>query len=311
MALFEQLSVKYIADLVRDYKLRAFQAAAFPGNAGVESGGFTQTQEVNPTSGRGGLGHFQDTGARRLAFEAWMARPENAGKNYSAGDYAANYSFLVRELDGEESRVLAPLRASTTPEEATEIVMRVFERPALATANLPKRQDFARRALAAFQASGLDEDELRAQPRPGAEPIAPTSLPPTKTTTAAHGLDEQRLQAIIMQVVHSMLTAILPLLTGRAAPAPVAQPPAPPPTDPATKSTATTVAQNVSGAVLGVVASLAASRVGLQGDPVGVASTITGSIMPLLAIGAGALGIPAPLVTLAGGLFSKLFGRSK
>lgn len=175
MAIFEQLSAKMVADLVRDYKLQAFQAAAFPGNAGEESGGFTKLQEVNPTSGRGGLGFFQDTGPRRVAFEAWLAR--NADKNWSAGDYAANYSFLVRELDGEERQVLAPLRSASTVEEATEIVMRVFERPAAATARLDVRTDYARKALAAFQATGQDEAELRAQGRPGAAQ-GPIQLPP-------------------------------------------------------------------------------------------------------------------------------------
>lgn len=204
-ALFEQLAGRMVADLVRDYKLQAFQAAAFPGNAGEESGGFTKLQEQNPKSGRGGLGFFQDTGPRRVAFEAWLAR--NADKHYSASDYAANYSFLVRELDGPEAHVLTPLRATRTIEEATEVVMRVFERPYAPTAHLEVRIDYARKALAVFMATGVDENMLRAQGRPGAdvaEVMSPQlhTLPSvTQLAPLKHDIDLQQLWPMVMAVL--------------------------------------------------------------------------------------------------------------
>lgn len=208
--LFNQLAARMVADLVRDYKLLAFQAAAFPGNAGEESGGFTKLQEQNPRAGRGGLGFFQDTGSRRVAFELWLA--QNADKHYSAGDYAANYSFLVRELDGPEAHVLAPLRATRTIEEATEVVMRIFERPDLKTAHLEVRIDYARKALVAFVATGLNENELRAQGRPGAavhSEIAermdpqPQSLPGVvvRSTPGHPDFDFQQLWPMFMMVM--------------------------------------------------------------------------------------------------------------
>lgn len=305
MALFEQLAVKYITDLVRDFDLRAFQAAGFPGNAGVESGGFTQLQEINPTSGRGGLGHFQDTGARRIAFEAWLAK--NADKNWSAGDYAANYSFLFRELEGEERRVLAPLRASTTVEEATEIVMRVFERPALATAHLEKRQDYARRALAAFHAAGIDEEALRAQPRPGSDMLPPAPqigqiLPPLAK------LDPNTLAPLInaalpvlLQLLNSRATAaqpgqgidlagILAQALGGLAPQPVTPPPPPP----APVVVATPVAPPKTGLALslaGLFTSFGAMATGHLGTPLGMGAdpTTAGNLVPLVFTAAAAI----------------------
>lgn len=208
---FDQLAAKMVADLIRDYKLKAFQAAAFPGNAGEESGGFTKLQEQNPRSGQGGLGFFQDTGPRRVAFEQWITDPRNAGKNYAAGDYAANYSFLVRELDGPENHVLTPLRAATTIEEATETVMKVFERPYLPTAHLEVRIDYARKALAAFQATGQNEDELRAQGRPGSaaqEVLSPLHAPGTTEiipSAPKPQVDFNQIMAVIHRIVNDPL----------------------------------------------------------------------------------------------------------
>src|SRR5437868_1683750 len=83
------LAARYMADLIRDFELEDFQAAGIVGNGGTESGGFEKLQEISPTAGRGGLGHFQWTGPRRVAFEQWIAR--NASKGYGPGVYEANY----------------------------------------------------------------------------------------------------------------------------------------------------------------------------------------------------------------------------
>src|SRR5688572_19531816 len=107
MAKFDDLAVRYMTDLMRDFGLPDFQAAGIVGNGGAESGGFTEIQEKNPTKkgSAGGYGHFQWTGRtkgnnRRLVFEQWLAR--NAAKGWTVHTYEANYSMLYRELKGTE-----------------------------------------------------------------------------------------------------------------------------------------------------------------------------------------------------------------
>src|SRR5438552_5280196 len=111
-ALFDQISARYVTKLVQDFKLRPHQAAAFPGNFGVESGGFTQIQEINPLGGgQGGLGHGQWTGPRRREFEAYLAKRAQMGMSSAPDDFDSNYGMLFRELDGGEGhRVLPKLR---------------------------------------------------------------------------------------------------------------------------------------------------------------------------------------------------------
>jgi hypothetical protein len=195
--IFERLSVRYIADLIRDFpRLEDYQAAAFPGNFGVESTGFTDVTENNPRSGRGGLGHGQWTGPRRLEFEAYLAKRQAAGMSAEPDDYQANYGMLFRELEGGEGRrVLPRLYLARDADDATEVVMVEFERPAgthgvPGNPHLDKRRGFARRALAAFRASGIDAAELRAQGRPGGT-VAPGNtgivLPPGTGTQPAAG----------------------------------------------------------------------------------------------------------------------------
>src|SRR6185503_10553001 len=129
MAKFDDLAVRYMTDLMRDFNLTDFQAAGIVGNGGAESTGFTQVQELNPAvkGAAGGLGHFQWTGRtktnnRRLKFEQWLER--NAAKGWTAHTYEANYSMLFRELRGTEKAALAALKKTTTLEDATEVFMR-------------------------------------------------------------------------------------------------------------------------------------------------------------------------------------------
>lgn len=165
MALFEQLAVRYMADLQRDFGLLDFQAAGIVGNGGAESGGFEKVQEINPTvkGSAGGLGHFQWTGrtaknGRRLAFEKLLSA--NASKGWTARTYEANYAMLFRELKGPESAALAALRHTRTIEEATTVFCQRFERPGIL--HMDSRIRWAKRALAAY----------RAKPVPASKPAA-------------------------------------------------------------------------------------------------------------------------------------------
>ena len=180
---FETNSVKYMTDLIRDFKLLETQAAGIVGNAGHESGGFELQQELNPIGGgRGGLGDFQWTGPRRVAFENWLAR--NSAKGWTAATYEANYSMLFRELVGPESKALDAVRKTETVEDATKVFMETFERPGVP--HLDSRVTWAKKALTIWRESGIDPSIIRAEPLPGAVADGPSALEPLIDFVKAH-----------------------------------------------------------------------------------------------------------------------------
>lgn len=314
MGLFEERAVRYMTDLIRDFDLYSFQAAAAPGNFGVETSGFTDITENNPTSGRGGLGDAQWTGPRRVAFEAWVAR--NADKNWAYDTYEANYSMLFRELNGPESRALEALRKTTTLEQATEVFMDKFERPGVLA--LSKRIDWAKKAMAAWQASGKDEIALRDEPRPDTGGV--TVLPPAPQIDGLSPAMQQLLQVglpLILALLQSRVQQ-LPTTPGtapqqpdilaellKALMSPVA-PPAPKPVITAVEppkpvvTTESAAAQKPSvqlsllalaGSVLGMIIPGAGGE-GLVGTPFGMgqAPTTTGTLSVVLPAITGLLG---------------------
>ncbi len=295
MAKFEDLAVRYMVDLIRDFDLEDFQAAGIVGNGGGESRGFTDVQEDNPTvaGSAGGLGHFQWTGRstnnnRRLVFEQWLAR--NADKGWTAETYEANYSMLFRELVGTERAALAALKTTRTLDEATEVFMLKFERPGIP--HLEGRMSWARRALTAFKAAGHDAAALRAQDRPGSTVLPGVGqLPALKTN-----FDIQALLPLILGVL-TMLQNRQEQATGRTPdimellnsileqglqPAKPAEPPAPP-------KPATTVVQkpSVQLSIGALVASALGMATGTIGTPFGMGEvpTQTGTLATLLPIG--------------------------
>lgn len=109
------------ARLMKDFGLKDFQAAGAVGNLSHETQGFTKLQEVNPKSGRGGLGLAQWTGPRRADFEKF------AGAN--TADPETNYQFLKKELQTTEAASMAALKKTTSLEDATKSFQDNFERP--------------------------------------------------------------------------------------------------------------------------------------------------------------------------------------
>jgi hypothetical protein len=155
-ALFRKHAPQMVADLVHDFRLTPKQAAAFAGNAGAESAGFTDIIEDGALAKgwAGGTGWFQWTGPRRKTFEAWLKR-----KGWKADSYEGNYSFLYRELTTEEKGALERVRATTTLDKATEVVWKYFERPEDSQAtsknygrSLPARKRWALIALQEYEA---------------------------------------------------------------------------------------------------------------------------------------------------------------
>jgi hypothetical protein len=135
---------RYIADLMKDFGLTDFQAAAFPGNFAAESGYFNELQEKDPlvSGSKGGRGHAQWTGPRRKTFEAWLKR-----SGHDVDSYEGNYSMVFRELKSAyyDRVVLEPLKKAKNLEEAVKIVGKYYEAPEVL--NMKPRLKGAQEAL--------------------------------------------------------------------------------------------------------------------------------------------------------------------
>jgi hypothetical protein len=135
---------RYIADLMTDFGLNDFQAAAFPGNFAAESAYFNSLQEKDPTvaGSKGGFGHAQWTGPRRTTFEAWLKR-----SGHDVDSYEGNYTMVFRELKSAyyDRVVLEPLKKAKNLEEAVKIVGKYYEAPAVL--NMAPRLKGAQEAL--------------------------------------------------------------------------------------------------------------------------------------------------------------------
>lgn len=135
-------------------------------------------------------------------------------------------------------------------------------------------------------------------------PASADPAPPTQPATpgATPQLNDMLLPILLQLLAGGKQTAPQP-----AAPvAPVVEQPVPAPA-PATTDGWT----NMKAGLAGVVASLGLSATGVIGAPVGESATTVGMLLPLISIGASALGIPAPIVNIVGTLFSRLFTKPK
>lgn len=105
--LFRATAPRFMRQLMADFAMTAEDAAAVFGNAGHESNGFNNLQEIKPTvpSSRGGWGWFQWTGPRRRAFEAYCER-----NKLDPAAPETNYAWLFVELSGSEKRAVAAVK---------------------------------------------------------------------------------------------------------------------------------------------------------------------------------------------------------
>lgn len=314
MSKFDDRAVRYMTDLIRDFQLEDFMAAGFPGNFGVETGGFEHVQEINPIGGgAGGLGDAQWTGmkSRRGEFEAWLARRKAMGLSFDPGDYDANYSMVFRELDGGEGRrVLPKLRQARTVDEATEIVMREYERPGVE--HLERRKEYGRQALTAFRARGIDVAALKAQGRPGAAVAAEQEvLPPLAKQPPP---DLQALLTVLGPLILPLLQQFAQQLASgqplQLAP-PAAEPPKPAPVTP-TSGTKPSVALGLAG----LFASAIGMATGTVGTPfgVGVEPTTAGTLsilIPAAVSAIGATGVFGPFGAIAGRMLGAAFSAAR
>lgn len=137
---FQSKAPMVVQRLMQDLGITREQAAGIVGSLGHESGGFTQMQELNPTSGRGGLGWGQWTGPRRTEFENYAKQ-----NNLSTSSDEANYGNLIRELKGPEAAGLNAVRQTNNVTDATKNFTQVFERPGVMALN--SRLNYANQAL--------------------------------------------------------------------------------------------------------------------------------------------------------------------
>lgn len=143
---FEQMAPGIMQQLMVDFPgLRDFHAAGILGNLGHESGGFKTMQEIKPTSGKGGYGWGQWTGPRRDNFNNWCK-----DKRLEPASYDANYGFLKHELQTTEKDAITAVLKTSSLEDAVRDFEIKFERAAPKTVNYESRNDYARRALNAY-----------------------------------------------------------------------------------------------------------------------------------------------------------------
>jgi hypothetical protein len=135
----DQITSRLMEDLQKDFNLTRTQAAGIVGNLSHETQGFEILQEVSPLAGRGGIGYAQWTGARREAFERYVAE-----RGLDITSYDANYGFLKQELRSGEGQVLNKIRNTDSVNAATEIFSQDFLRPEIP--RMESRKSYANQA---------------------------------------------------------------------------------------------------------------------------------------------------------------------
>lgn len=163
---FDEWAPKFINLLRKDFDLSIYDAVAIVGNAGHESGGFKQLQELKPVvkGSKGGYGIMQWTGPRRRAYEAYCKR-----NGLDPADMMTNYKFLFVELKGPEGKVLPKLKAAKTLDEKVEVFCLGFLRPGVV--HMASRKQWAQKALNAWSAAGGSTPSI-------VEPKPPAYTPP-------------------------------------------------------------------------------------------------------------------------------------
>jgi tape measure domain-containing protein len=145
----ESMGAQIAKALQKALNLTPAQSAGVVGNLMRESGLNPRVNEggaVGAPRGVGGYGLAQWTGTRQKDLVRF------AGGSAAAGDLQTQLRFMVSELMGPESRALASLRKTTTPEEAAVVFDRDYERSGIKA--LPERKANARRVYGEIAGSG-------------------------------------------------------------------------------------------------------------------------------------------------------------
>jgi hypothetical protein len=142
---FKKKAPQIMNDLMKDFHLTDFQAAAILGNIGVECNGFKTMHEIGQSDGKGGYGWCQWTNTRRVEFEKFVHQ-----HGFNKDSYDANYGFLKHELETTQNPALAALRKTNNQNEAVEAFEKHFEKAKSGKEHFDRREEYANTALAAF-----------------------------------------------------------------------------------------------------------------------------------------------------------------
>jgi len=145
----ESMGAQIAKSLQKALDLTPAQSAGVVGNLMRESGLNPRVNEgggVGAPRGVGGYGLAQWTGSRQQDLVRF------AGGAAGAGNLQTQLRFMVSELMGTESRALASLRKTTSPEEAAVVFDRDYERSGVKA--LPERKANARRVYGEIAGSG-------------------------------------------------------------------------------------------------------------------------------------------------------------
>jgi hypothetical protein len=141
------MGAQLMKSLMRDLGITREQAAGIVGNIMHESGGLNpainQGGKIGPPEGGGetGYGWVQWSGPRKDEYLQFAK-----DNNMDPGSPAANYAFLLKELKGPYSGVIAQLKLAGSVAEAAQVMFSKYEIPA-DTASLPPRVNFANTAM--------------------------------------------------------------------------------------------------------------------------------------------------------------------
>jgi uncharacterized protein (TIGR02594 family) len=137
------LKPELVGRLSQDLGITPEQASGIVGNLAHESGNFKYHQELNPKSGRGGIGWAQWTGPRRKAFEKFAAE-----KGLDLTSNEASYQFLKHELNTTEKASLDAVKKTRSAQESAQAFEGKFERAGVK--HYASRFKHADEALAAY-----------------------------------------------------------------------------------------------------------------------------------------------------------------
>lgn len=148
-AVAESMGAQIAKALQQALNLTPAQSAGIVGNLMRESGLNPRVNEggaVGMPRGIGGYGLAQWTGSRQTDLVSF------AGGGAAAGNLQTQLRFIVHELLGPESRALASLRRTTTPEEAAVVFDRDYERSGIKA--LSERKANARQVFGEIAGTG-------------------------------------------------------------------------------------------------------------------------------------------------------------
>jgi len=187
---FESTVTRLTKDLMKDFGLKEFQAAALAGNLAFESGNFKQLQEVKPLipGSKGGYGFAQWTGERRKQFENYIdgEAPGSQKQPINPASYAANYGFLKKEFTDKNNKELKSIGINTIKrlkktkniEDANYLVYDYFLRPDSEYTHADQRLDRSKEVYNMLFSDTAPKESIRPQMRPQKQEVPAVAAVP-------------------------------------------------------------------------------------------------------------------------------------